>query len=84
MEPAWYLKVSYPTGHLGEGEGKVHKLVALLLSHFVYESEPQVGNDREVIHSMRLLLLQPVRYSAGRWIYERVICSAFELCFLKS
>ncbi|KAK3953950.1 heterokaryon incompatibility protein-domain-containing protein [Pseudoneurospora amorphoporcata] len=64
-----------PPNTLEEGEGKVHKLVALLLSNFVSEIK---GGGR--IHEMKVLLLQPVECNAGRWIYERVTCdSIFEI-----
>ncbi|KAK1783458.1 heterokaryon incompatibility protein-domain-containing protein [Copromyces sp. CBS 386.78] len=58
-----------PPNTLEEGEGKVNILVALLLSNFVSEIK---GRGR--IHEMKMLLLQPVECSAGRWIYERVTC----------
>lgn len=57
-------KRNIPPNTLEEGEGKVHKLVALLLT--------RDWNNMEGFLSMKFLLVQPIEYSAGRWVYERV------------
>ncbi|KAK3499047.1 heterokaryon incompatibility protein-domain-containing protein [Neurospora hispaniola] len=62
-----------PPNTLEEGEGKVHELVALLLL-YDWDTEPCLDVISRRTHSIDFLLVQPVEYSAGRWVYERVTC----------
>lgn len=64
-----------PPNTLEEGEGKVHELVALLLV-CDWDTEPCLDVISRRPLCIEFLLVQPVEYSAGRWVYERVTCDS--------